>query len=145
MARVSTYLNFMGNTEEAFAFYRSVFDTEFDGPIQYMGEVPADPKRPPLSEHEKGLVMHVSLPITSGHRLMGTDMLESMGHQLIVGNQVSIMLEPDTRQETQRLFERLAEGGHIEMPLRDMFWGDYFGSLVDKFGVSWMFDCSSKE
>lgn len=140
MARVSTYLNFMGNTEEAFNFYRSVFGTEFSAPIDRMGSAPTAPGQPPLSEHEKNLVMHVSLPITGGHMLMGTDMLESMGHTLVPGNNVNLMLEPDTRSETERLFNALAQGGTVEMPLQKMFWGDTFGSLVDKYGIHWMFN-----
>ncbi len=144
MARTSTYLNFMGKTEEAFRFYASVFGTELS-PFNRMGEVPSGPGMPALSEAEKNAVMHVSLPILGGHVLMGTDMLESMGHKLILGNNVSINLEPDTRAETERLFQRLAEGGSIEMPLQDMFWGDYFGSLSDKFGIRWMFNCSAKK
>ena len=141
MARVSTYLNFMGKTEEAFAFYRAVFGTEFDGPIMYMRDVP---DAPPLSEREQGMVMHVSLPITGGHRLMGTDALESLGHRLVFGNNISLNLEPDTRAETERLFNALADGGTVEMPLQEMFWGDYFGSLTDQYGVRWMFNCTSK-
>ena len=144
MASTSTYLNFMGKTEEAFRFYASVFGTELS-PINRMGEVPPAPGMPALSDADKNAVMHVSLPILGGHVLMGTDMLESMGHKLIVGNNVHINLAPDTRAETERLFERLAEGGTIEMPLQDMFWGDYFGSLTDKFGISWMFNCSAKK
>ena len=144
MARTSTYLNFMGKTEEAFRFYASVFGTELS-PFNRMGEVPPAPGMPALSDADKNAVMHVSLPILGGHVLMGTDMLESMGHKLIVGNNVHINLAPDTRAEPARLFQRLAEGGTIEMPLQDMFWGDYFGSLTDKFGISWMFNCSAKK
>ena len=144
MARTSTYLNFMGKTEEAFRFYASVFGTELS-PINRMSDVPPGPGMPALSDAEKNAVMHVMLPILGGHVLMGTDMLESMGHKLILGNNVSINLEPDTRAETERLFERLAEGGNVDMPLQDMFWGDYFGSLTDKFGVRWMFNCGEKK
>lgn len=144
MARVSTYLNFMGKTEEAFQFYQSIFGTEFDAPIQYMRDVPADPTMPQLSERELGMVLHVALPITGGHRLMGTDTLESMGHKLTFGNNISINVEPDTREETSRLFQALAEGGNVDMELQEMFWGDYFGSLTDKYGVRWMFNCTSK-
>ena len=144
MARTSTYLNFMGKTEEAFRFYASVFGTELS-PINRMSDVPPGPGMPALSDAEKNAVMHVMLPILGGHVLMGTDMLESMGHKLILGNNVSINLEPDTRAETERLFERLAEGGNVDMPLQDMFWGDYFGALTDKFGVRWMFNCGEKK
>lgn len=135
MARTSTYLNFMGNTEEAFLFYKSVFETEFVSPIHRMNEAPSAPGMPELSEAEKNMVMHVELPIVGGHVLMGTDALQSMGHTLTFGNNISINLEPDTRQETERLFNALAQAGKITMPLQDMFWGAYFGTLIDRFGV----------
>ena len=144
MARTSTYLNFMGKTEEAFRFYASVFGTELT-PIHRMSDVPSMPGMPAMSDTEKNYVMHVELPIVGGHVIMGTDALESMGHRLTFGNNVSINLEPDTRKETDRLFARLAEGGKAEMPLADMFWGAYFGHLVDKFGVHWMFNCNEKK
>lgn len=144
MARTSTYLNFMGDTEEAFEFYRSVFGTELLGPILRMGDVPAGPGMPPLSDADKRLVMHVELPIVGGHVLMGTDALESMGHSLVFGTNVSINLEPDTRSETERLFEALGGGGKIGVPLQDMFWGGYFGALTDKYGVQWMVNGPAK-
>jgi PhnB protein len=142
MARVSTYLNFMGATEEAFAFYRSVFGGEFTS-FQRMRDIPAAPDQPPLPLNEQEMVMHVELPILAGHVLMGTDALESMGHHLTFGTNASINLEPDTREETDRLFAGLAEGGTVSMPLADMFWGGYFGSLTDRFGVQWMFNCAT--
>jgi PhnB protein len=143
MARTSTYLNFAGKTEEAFEFYRAVFKTEFLGEgVRRMRDVPVMPGMPPLPEAEKDLVMHVELPITGGHVIMGTDALESMGHKLSFGNNVSINLEPDTRAETEQLFGALAEGGKVQIPLTDMFWGGYFGSVVDKYGVQWMANCA---
>jgi PhnB protein len=145
MARVSTYLNFARNTEEAFSFYKSVFGTEFVDGISRMGEVPPQEGQPELSEEDKNLVMNVQLPILAGHMLMGTDAPESMGFNVNQGNNVYINLEPDTRRETDELFKALSEGGKVEMPLQDMFWGDYFGSLIDKFGVQWMFNCANKE
>jgi len=145
MATVNTYLNFDGNTEEAFNFYKDVFGGEFDGGISRMGEAPREEGQPPLKEEEKNMVMHVALPILGGYMLMGTDATESMGFKVKFGNNVYINLQPDTRAETDRLFEALSEGATIEMPLQEMFWGDYYGSLVDKFGVCWMFACSSKE
>lgn len=143
MAKVSTYLNFNRTTEAAFNFYQTVFGTEFSAPIHRMGDVPSDPDHP-LAANDKNLVMHVALPILGGHVIMGTDVPESMGFKLKQGNNVYINLEPDTRTETNRLFKLLSDGGKVEMPLTDMFWGAYFGSLTDKFGTQWMFNCESK-
>lgn len=146
MATTGIYLNFTNQTEAAFLFYQSVFGGEFEGDgISRMGDVPPQEGAQELSAADKNLVMHVSLPILGGIRLMGTDAPESMGFQLTQGNNVYISLHPDTGAETKRLFNALAEGGKVEMPLQDMFWGDYFGSCVDKFGTCWMFNCSSKE
>lgn len=146
MASVSTYLNFPGNTEQAFNFYKQVFGTEFEGEgIMRMGAVPPQPGQPELSEEDKNCVMHVSLPILAGHKLMGTDATKSMGFNVNFGNNVYINLQPDTRTETDKLFKALKEGGKVELELQEMFWGDYYGSLTDKFGVQWMFNCSSKE
>ena len=144
MARVSTYLNFPRNTEEAFNFYKSVFGGEFEGEINRFSQVPPQEGQPPLVEADKNLVMHVALPILGGHILMGTDAPESMGFKVTHGNNIYINLEPDTRTETKKLFEALSSGGKIEMELQEMFWGDYFGSCSDKFGVQWMFNCTSK-
>jgi len=143
MARTSTYLNFARSTEEAFTFYKSVFGTEFVGGITRHGEVPAHEGQTELSDEDKRLVMNVQLPILGGHLLMGTDVPESMGVQVNQGNNVSICLDPDTRAEADALFAALSEGGSVQMPLQEMFWGDYFGSLVDRYGVQWMINCTS--
>lgn len=144
MASTSIYLNFSRNTEEAFNFYRSVFQTEFSCPISRMGDAPAAPGQPPLSDADKQLVMYVALPLMGGVELMGTDAPETMGFKLNPGNNVYINLQPDTRAEADRLFNALSESGKIDMPLSDMFWGAYFGSVIDKFGVQWMVNCESK-
>ncbi len=145
MARVSTYLNFPRNTEEAFNFYKSVFGGEFQGEIHRFSNVPPQEDAPPMAEADKNLVMHVELPILGGaYMLMGTDAPESMGFKVNFGNNIYINLEPDTRAETKRLFDALSAGGKVEMELQDMFWGDYFGSCTDKFGVQWMFNCAEK-
>ena len=141
MNRVSTYLNFMGQTEEAFHFYRSVFGTDFLGPISRMGDMPSDPSMKPLSDDEKNMVMHIELPILAGHVLMATDMLESRDHRLRTGNQMTINLELDDRGETDRLFGELAEGGSDLFGLQDMPWGAYWGTCADRYGVRWMFNC----
>ena len=144
MARVSTYLNFPRSTEAAFMFYKSVFGTEFSMPMARFKDMPVEPGQPPLAEADKNLVMHVEMPILGGHMLMGTDAPESMGMTVKFGNNTYINLEPDTRAETDRLFKALAVGGKVEEPLRDMFWGAYWGCVVDKFGVQWMLHCISK-
>lgn len=144
MASVSTYLNFQGNTEEAFNFYKSVFGGEFYGNgIMRFSDIPASPNDPPLAEEDRNLVMHVELRILGSHSLMGTDAPESM--RVVFGNNSYICLQPDTREETKRLFDRLSEGGKVTMELQDMFWGDYFGSCADKYGVHWMFNCPAKK
>lgn len=145
MAQVSTYLNFPRNTEDAFNFYKSVFGGEFTGPVSRFGEIPPSEEMPPLAEEDKNLVMHVALPILGGHLLMGTDAPESMNFRITQGNNVYISLHPDTREETRKLFNALSAGGVVEQELQDMFWGDYYGSCKDKFGVQWMFICSAKE
>jgi PhnB protein len=144
MARVSTYLNFERSTEDAFNFYRSVFGTQFSGPIMRFGDIPSQPGQPATPEADRKLVMHIELPILAGHVLMGTDARKSMGFTLTSGNTVTINLEPDTRAETDKLFAALGAGGQIDMPLQAMFWGGYFGILVDKYGIRWMFNCSSQ-
>lgn len=146
MASVSTYLNFERDTEAAFNFYKSVFGGEFFGQgIMRMGDVPPQEGMPPLPDGDKNLVMHVELRIMGVHSLMGTDAPESHGFKLAKGNNVHINLQPDTRKETERLFKALSSGGQVTMELQDMFWGDYFGSCTDKFGVNWMFNCSEKK
>jgi PhnB protein len=144
MARVSTYLNFARNTEEVFNFYKTVFGSDFIGEISRFGDIPPSDDMPPLPEDVKNLVMHIALPILGGHVLMGTDAPESMGFKVTPGNNVYINLEPDTREETKRLFKALSDGGKIEMELQDMFWGDFYGSCTDKYGIQWMFNCSEK-
>lgn len=100
---------------------------------------------PPLSEEDKNLVMHVCLPILGGHKLMGTDAPASMGFSVVPGNNVHISLHPDTREEADRIFNGLSQGGAIDMPLQDMFWGAYYGSLTDKFGTKWMVNCEASK
>ena len=132
--KLNPYLNFDGNAEDAFKFYQSVFGGELF--LQRIGQAPGTEAIP---EAEKNRVMHVALPILGGTKLMATDTLESMGHKLIEGNNVTINLEPDSREETDRLFNALSDGGSEIAPMRDEFWG-YWGCCKDKFGVRWMFN-----
>lgn len=134
MAKMNPYLNFDGNAEEAFNFYKSVFGGEFTG-VHKFGTMPGAENMP---ENEKNRVMHIALPIDEYTSLMGSDTMPSMGHQLTVGNNVHISLHPSSREEADRLFNGLSAGGNVEMPLQDTFWGAYFGSFKDKFGINWM-------
>ncbi len=143
-SRVTTYLNFPGNTEEAFYFYKKVFKSEFINGIQRFGDIPADGSHPPVAENIKKMVLHVELPILGGHILMGTDAPEEMGFTLQRGNKQHICLEPESREEAKRLFDELSEEGTITMPLADMFFGAYFGEFSDKYGINWMINYQQK-
>ena len=130
---MNPYLNFDGNTEEAFNFYRSVFGGDF-AVVMRFGD---NPQCGEMAEEDKNRIMHIALPIDGGGMLMATDALESMGQKLNVGNNFYISLSPPTREDADRIFNGLSDGGKVEMPMADMFWG-YFGSFTDKFGVQWM-------
>jgi PhnB protein len=134
MLAVNPYLNFNGNTEEAFNFYKSVFGGEFST-LQRFKDTPDAGK---LSESEQNKIMHVSLPIGKGITLMATDALESMGHSLVTGTNLSIAIEAESKEEAEKLFIGLSEGGKVEMPLQETFWGAYFGMFSDRFGIQWM-------
>lgn len=137
--RVCSYLNFPGNTEEAFLFYKSVFKTDFSGKgIQRFGDIPQDSNHPPVADAVKKMVLHVELPITGNHVLMATDSPKEMGFTVTQGNNMHISIEPETREEAKRIFDELSAGGNISMPLQDMFFGAYFGSFTDKYGINWM-------
>lgn len=137
--RVTTYLNFPGNTEEAFLFYRSAFKSEFTGNgITRFGDLPADSSHPPVAESIKRMVLHIELPITANHILMGTDAPKEMGFKVVQGNNMHISIEPASREEADRIFNALSVNGKIEMPMQDMFFGSYFGSFTDQFGINWM-------
>lgn len=139
MANVSIYLNFQGKTEEAFNFYKTAFKTEFLAPIMYMKDAPPNPNAPAIPANELNAVMHVGMPILGGTIIMGTDFLESMGHKIVVGNNTTICLSPDTKEEADRLFNLLSAGGSDIAPMRQEFWG-YWGCCLDKYGIRWMFN-----
>ena len=144
MASVSTYLNFDGNTKEAFEFYQTVFKSEFVNGIQTFGDLPEDPSNPPMPENIKHMVLHVELPILGGHILRATDAPKEMGFNCAAGNNMHIQLEPDSKEEADRLFNELSVDGVVEMPMQDMFFGAYFGSFQDKFGINWMINFPNK-
>ncbi|MDB5111223.1 MAG: hypothetical protein JWR67_2337 [Mucilaginibacter sp.] len=133
MAVLNYYLNFKGNTEEAFNFYKSVFGGEFKG-LQRYKDAPDSDK---LSAEDREKLMHIALPI-GGNILMGTDALESMGHYLIEGNNFYLSVGTESEEEADRIFNGLSAGGEVTMSLQKTFWGDYFGMLKDRFGIQWM-------
>jgi len=137
MASVQIYLNFNGNCEEAFNFYKSVFGTEFE----YIGrfkDMPAEEGQPEMPEEMGNLVMHVSLPVGNGTMLMGSDTGGEWAPSFVQGNNFSISVNADSKAEADKLFAALSEGGQVTMPLNSTFWGAYFGMLTDKFGINWM-------
>ena len=144
MAKVSVYLNFTSQTEEAFNFYKTVFGGEFVAPgIRRFSDMPPMEGLPPLPEHLRNGVMHVELPIMGDFVLMGTDAPIELGFKVTFGNNMYINLHIDTKEETKRLFDALTVGGVVEQDLQVIFWGAYYGSCEDKFGVKWMFNCDN--
>jgi PhnB protein len=137
MTKLHSYLNFAGNSEEAFDFYKSVFGGEYSSLVRFK-DMPIEGVTIPKEDEDK--IMHISLPIGEDNVLMASDALESLGQQLVQGNNVYVSVHPDSREEAYETFTALSEGAEIEMPIADQAWGDYFGSLKDKFGVMWMVD-----
>ena len=136
MTTINPYLIFNGNCEEAFLFYKSVFGGEFP----YVGkfnEMPPVENQPELSEEDANKIMHISLPIGNGTILMGSDSNEASG-EVNFGNNISISINVDSKQEADRLFDGLSAGGNAYMPMTQTFWGAYFGMFTDKFAISWM-------
>jgi len=141
MPKLNPYLNFDGTAEEAFNFYKSVFCGEFLGGVNRMSDAPGMENLP---DNERNRVLHIALPI-GNDILMASDIIPSMGQKLQMGNNNYISVFPDSREEADRLFNSLSAEGEVEMPMEDMFWGDYFGSFTDKFGVKWMLNFSSQQ
>lgn len=128
------YLNFDGQAEKAMIFYQSVLGGEFEGGISYFGEAPGMD----LPEEEKNRVMHISLKISDGLKIMASDTSPSMGNIWIKGNHNYISLNADSKDQGAQIFAKLSEGGTVEMEYQKTFWGAYFGSLEDKFSIGWM-------
>jgi PhnB protein len=139
MTKINIYLNFAGNTEEAFNFYRSVFGGEFSALVRFK-DMPMPGEK--LRKEDERKIMHIGLPIGQGDVLMASDSLESLGQKLVQGNNAYISVHPDTKEEADRIFKALSAGGAIEMPIADQPWGDYYGSFKDKFGMMWMVNYS---
>lgn len=134
---INPYLTFAGNCEEAFNFYRSVFGGEFP----YIGrfkDMPPMEGQPPMSEATGNMIMHVSLPIGQGTILMGSDSSDEWGHATTIGNNFNISINAKSREEADRIYTALSNGGTQAMPMNQTFWGSYFGMLIDKFKIQWM-------
>jgi PhnB protein len=139
MIKLNTYLNFAGNAEEAFRFYKSVFGGEFSSVVRFK-DMPMEGVSIPKEDENK--MMHIGLPIDHDDVLMASDTLESLGQKLVQGNNAYISIHPDSKAEADRIYQALSAGGTIEMPIADQVWGDYYGSFRDKFGVQWMVNYS---
>lgn len=141
MIKLNPYLNFQGHTEEAFTFYKSVFGGDFVR-VQRFKEVSDFPGKEKMSMLELEKIMHVSLKV-GDNILMGTDALESQDQVLVQGNNISLSLSVDSKEEAEKLFSLLQVGGKVDMPMQNMFWGAYFGMIQDKFGIKWMISYES--
>jgi len=137
MATVNAYLIFDGNCEQAFNFYKSAFGKEFSI-LSRFGEMPPQEGMPTLADDAKNRIMHVSLPISAETILMGSDTMPGMGHALTVGDNFSVTLGVNSKEEADQLFAKLSEGGKVTMPLETTFWNAYFGMWTDQFGINWM-------
>ena len=144
MASVNVYLNFDGNCEEAFTFYKSVFGGEF----AYIGrfkDMPRQEGMPPMPEEMANRIMHVSLPISKETMIMGSDTGGEWATSFKQGNNFSISISAASKEEADRLFNGLSEGGQVTMPLANTFWGDYFGMFTDMFGINWMMSYNEQQ
>lgn len=129
---LTIYLHFNGNCREVFEFYRSIFGGEFD----MISTFREGPEGMPLPEDVLDQVMHVSYPIGSSV-LMGSDVPEQFAPPPVQGSNFSISYQPESKEAADELFAKLSDGGTVTMPMEDQFWGAYFGSCIDKFGISW--------
>jgi PhnB protein len=137
---INPYLNFYGNTEEAFNFYKSVFGGEFLTLVRFK-DIPEGDK---MSASDQEKIMHIALPVGKNTILMATDMLESMGHKLTLGNNFSLSVSPESKEEADKFFSKLSDGGKVTMPMENAFWEAYFGMLTDRFGINWMINYDEK-
>lgn len=144
MTTVNVYLTFDGNCEEAFNFYKSVLGGEFS----YVGrfkDMPPQEGMPPITEEMSNKIMHMSLPISKETMLMGSDTGGEWASSFIRGNNFSISITTDSKENADRFFKGLSAGGNVTMPLADTFWGDYFGMFEDKFGINWMISFNQQQ
>jgi len=142
MATINPHINFNGNAEEAFTFYKSVFGGEFAKIVRFkdLGST-----EHPIAEKEENKIMHIALPIGKHCSLMGNDVPEFMGKTNENENRSKIVINADSKEEADKLFNGLSAGGQVEMPIADSPWGSYFGMFRDKYGIEWMVDYNAKE
>lgn len=138
--KIHTYLNFEGSSEDAFNFYKSIFGGEFTSVVKFT-DFPMEGVEIPEKDQDK--MMHIGLPIGE-NLLMASDTLEAFGQKLVQGNNVHISVQPDSKEEADRIFNALSQGGEVGMPIEEQVWGDYYGHLTDKFGVQWMVNFSQQ-
>lgn len=143
LASISPYINFNGNCEDAFNFYRSVFGGQFNG-VNRFNEMPPQEGQPPLPAEVGNLIMHISLPIGKGAALMGSDALDGFGPPMVFGNNFAVSIDAPSDAEADRLYNGLSAGGAQTMPMSKTFWGSYFGMFTDKFGINWMISSDSQ-
>lgn len=137
MATINPYLHFLGNAEEVFNFYKSVFGGEFTAVMRF-GDVQGQEGCENLSDEEKNKIMHIALPISDGHVLMASDAVGEYANDAVFGNNISISVSADSKEEAEKVFNGLAADGEITMPLGDTFWGAYFGMFKDRYGINWL-------
>jgi PhnB protein len=135
MTTVNIYLTFKGNCKEAFDFYKSVFGRDF----QYVGKYGEAARREdlPFDDHEKDKIMHITLPISNETMLMGNDSLEAHESSMMINSNFAIYIRTDSKEEADILFHKLSKGGQVTMPMKETFWGSYYGMIRDKFGINW--------
>ena len=128
------YITFNGNTEEAFNFYKSALG----GSLTNLQRISDTPHAAQLPDSEKNKLMHVTLEAPDGIKLMGNDYMPFTGQPFVAGNNFSLSLHPESEEKADKLFNALSAGGTVIMPMAKVYWGSYFGILIDKFGIQWL-------
>lgn len=142
MPHINPHINFNGNAEEAFTFYKSVFGGEFSKVIRFKDLKAAGF---PVDEKEENKIMHIELPVGNGSMLMANDVPEALGRTNENENRSKIVITAESKEEADKLFTGLSAGGQVEMPISDSPWGTYFGMFRDKYGLEWMVDFDSRK
>lgn len=143
MTTASVYLTFDGNCQEAFNFYKSVFETDISVMSKF-SEMPPQEGMAPIPEEQSNRIMHITLPLGGQSVIHGSDRIDGWGPPYQVGNNFSISVHPDSKSEADRIFTALSEGGNVTMPMTDTFWGSYFGTVSDAYGVHWMINLNTQ-